>query len=147
MRKTLNLILVGTVLAAAPVIAASPANPTEAAVGYFSEMQVERAEPVYAQHCASCHGAQPEQGSAAAPPLAGLPFMFYWEGKSVLELFEYTQETMPQTRPGSLTQEQYIDLVAYILSANDLPSGDQELSFDPDRLAELLIVSAEPEGN
>lgn len=72
--------------------------------------------------------------------------MFFWEGKSVLELVEYTQETMPQTRPGSLTADQYLDLVALILAANEMPGGDAELSNDPEVLGGLLIVQDSENG-
>lgn len=140
-----RLTVAGLGLATAWVLAAGPAA-ADGPVSYHNEEQLERAQAIYAQHCSSCHGSQPEQGSAAAPPLAGLPFMFFWEGKSVLELVEYTQETMPQTRPGSLTADQYLDLVALILAANEMPGGDAELSNDPEVLGGLLIVQDSENG-
>jgi len=35
---------------------------------------------------------------------------------------------MPRDNPGSATQSQYIDIVAYILSLNNLPAGTEELT-------------------
>ena len=34
---------------------------------------------------------------------------------------------MPRDAPGSLSARAYADLIAYILQANKLPSGNQEL--------------------
>jgi hypothetical protein len=49
----------------------------------------------------------------------------------VWDLFEYTRENMPQDDPGSLDDETYADIVAYVLSENDFPEGGDELG--PDR--------------
>jgi len=42
---------------------------------------------------------------------------------------------MPQDRPGSLTPQQYIDVLAYILQLNGIQPGSQELVPDMALLA------------
>jgi hypothetical protein len=37
---------------------------------------------------------------------------------------------MPPDRPGSLTDQSYADLAAFLLDANDYPKGDKELPSD-----------------
>ena len=38
--------------------------------------------------------------------------------------------TMPPSQPGSLSEEQYADVTAYILSLNGMQPGDTPLSMD-----------------
>ena len=77
----------------------------------------------YAQYCAACHGANLE-GGEAGPALRGRAFTTKWAGKPVAELYDFTRRTMPVTQPGGLTRSQYSDLVALVLTRNDLPTGD-----------------------
>lgn len=121
---------------AAPPSEHTDSTATSAAV--YTEAQAERGLAAYTASCADCHGAS-LQGSASAPPLVGLPFMFYWGGRSIGDLYEYTATEMPLTRPGSLTEQQFIDIVALILQANDAPAGEIELPLDSDILQSLLI--------
>ena len=41
---------------------------------------------------------------------------------------------MPQQKPHSLSDQMYVDIVAYLLDANGLPPGKTELSPDPEVL-------------
>ena len=41
-----------------------------------------------------------------------------WQGKSGKDLFDKTRTTMPTNAPGSLSQQAYLDLVAYVLQVN-----------------------------
>jgi hypothetical protein len=34
---------------------------------------------------------------------------------------------MPQTNPGSLSAQEYLDIMTYVLQANDFPAGPEEL--------------------
>jgi hypothetical protein len=47
--------------------------------------------------------------------------------------------TMPQSNPGSLKRREYLDLVAYILSLNDMPAGGEELPATPEALKKIVI--------
>jgi S-disulfanyl-L-cysteine oxidoreductase SoxD len=44
---------------------------------------------------------------------------------------------MPQDRPGSLSAEEYADVVAYILRLNGRPAGERELPADAALLARM----------
>ena len=47
--------------------------------------------------------------------------------------------TMPQGAPASLSPRAYVDIVAYLLEANDFPAGDMELPTDQDVLESIII--------
>jgi len=110
--------------------------------GVFTQEQVERAQVIYDQQCASCHGAD-LGGSASAPQLSGIGFAFYWNDRSVHELFDYTKATMPLTRPGGLGDQEYVDLVALILHANGAPTGENELPADEEVLKGITFETEE----
>ena len=46
---------------------------------------------------------------------------------------------MPQDNPGSLTDEEYVDVIAYMLSVGGMPAGEADLRPDPEDLARVVI--------
>jgi hypothetical protein len=62
-----------------------------------------------------------------APPLAGEAFRTLWAGRSVRTLYD-SAKTMPPANPGSLSDETYASLVAYVLQMNDYAAGDTPLT-------------------
>ena len=59
-----------------------------------------------------------------AAPLAGSEFMDAWGRRSTRELLSFMQLTMPPTRPGALSQEEYVNIAAFILQSNGAPAGN-----------------------
>ncbi len=93
--------------------AAAPAPPPS-----FTALQAEHGQHVYAQHCAACHGA--ELAGGAAPALAGPAFRAHWAWptQSLADLLTYTRKNMPLTAPGSLPNDDYVAILAFLLSRN-----------------------------
>ena len=46
---------------------------------------------------------------------------------------------MPEDNPGSLTDEEYVDVIAYMLSVGGMPAGEADLRPDLGRLARVVI--------
>ena len=107
--------------------------------GLFSEAQVERGAEAYNARCASCHAAD-LRGNSNSPGLLGMSFMFLWEGRSVGDLYTQMSSNMPSDQPGSLPTQTYLDILAYILHANQFPVGAEELVADADWLDSVLII-------
>lgn len=107
--------------------------------GLFSETQAERGAAAYNARCASCHAAD-LRGNSNSPGLLGMSFMFLWEGRSVGELYTKMRSDMPSDQPGSLPAQTYMDIVAYILRANQFPAGAEELVAEADWLDSVLIT-------
>jgi mono/diheme cytochrome c family protein len=112
--------------------------------GVFTEAQANRGQAVYPGSCGACHGrrlngAPDDPDMRSTPPLARAPFLRSWEGRSLATLFEYTRATMPEDNPGSLTDEEYVDVIAYMLSVSGMPAGDDELRPEPRSLSRALI--------
>ena len=108
--------------------------------GIYTTAQAERGRADYMQACASCH-AEDLRGRTDAPSLIEESFAFLWADMSVGELLERTRTLMPSDRPNSLSGRSYRDIVAFILQANELPPGPQELDADLDALRRILITA------
>lgn len=78
---------------------------------------------VYVAHCAQCHG---DRGQGfIGPMLIGAEALLRYD--TAARLYEFTSTTMPQTNPGGLTAEQYLEVVAYLLVENDFIEADATL--------------------
>lgn len=109
--------------------------------GWYTAEQAQRGQRVYEANCAVCHHAS-LLGEQYAPALKGPSFLRRWAGQSVGDLYTFVHDRMPLGMPGSLTDQQYIDVVAYILSHNELPPGGEELPPSVDQLSGLEIPAA-----
>jgi len=111
--------------------------------GAYTKEQAERGKPLYQQNCAACHG-ETMDGIEMAPALAGGDFIDKWAGQTVGDLFERVRATMPRDRPGRLSRDINADIMAWILSYNQFPAGDTELSRDTQALKQIRIDAAKP---
>lgn len=109
------------------------------AVGAYTDAQAKRGSTLYAEQCASCHGADMSGVADLFPALAGDLFIKTWQGKSVGELFEKIGTTMPALDPGSLMPQQSADIVAYMLSVSKYPAGTTELASNVEALKQVTI--------
>jgi mono/diheme cytochrome c family protein len=114
---------------------AAPATATangagETAPVSFTADQVTRGSDIYADRCVQCHGDQLDNGEFGGAPLNGKYFKQHWGGGTAGGLVAFMKAKMPPDRPGSLTDQSYADLTAFLLDANDYPKGDKELPSD-----------------
>jgi plastocyanin/mono/diheme cytochrome c family protein len=101
--------------------------------------QAQRGKDEYDKNCGSCHG-QDLNGRDPAPALIGETFTLHWMGRSVDDLFARIHSTMPQNKPDSLSRQAYLDIVAFMLRANDIPTRKDELKDDAATLKSLKIA-------
>jgi mono/diheme cytochrome c family protein len=84
------------------------------AAGYYTADQAARGEKVFTTHCMVCH---------ARADLSNPDFQLKWNGRTVYDLFERLQSTMPESDPGGLATAEYADVVAYLMKLNGMPAG------------------------
>lgn len=123
--------------AAAQGQAAEPAS-VGVSTGIFSEEQAEIGSMVFARRCAGCHGGQ--LGGGMGPRLA--PLAAFWQGRSLAELFSFVRGNMPFDAPGSLSSEEYAQVIAFVLHSNGYPAGAEEMPADAAELQ--MFVFDEP---
>lgn len=91
----------------------------------YTSAQAHKGLDPYEAKCAMCHGANMEGESG--PTLLGPTFTSHYE--TLGDLMQFIVQNMPMDNPGSLSHEQYADILAYILLKNGWPSGSRDLSF------------------
>jgi len=89
--------------------------------------QSNRGKSVYDDNCASCHGANLDDGEFG-PPLRGSAFKARWSSQSGDAPYSYIAAKMPPSAPAGLSDRAYSDVEAYILLANGVPAGSSELA-------------------
>lgn len=112
--------------------------------GVYTSEQAKRGQARYNAQCASCHGDMLE-GGESAPPLVGGAFLSNWNGLTLGDLFDRTRSTMPQSKPGSLSREANAEILAYVLSANQFPTGKTDMPQASEVLKEIRIDAAKGE--
>ena len=106
----------------------------------YSKEQATRGGEQYVKVCQQCH--TPEKvppGKKPGPPLTGPKFMDAWVDRPLGELFGTIFNTMPSDGSMTLTVDQALDAVAYILQLNGYPDGPAPLKND-DVMKNALIV-------
>ena len=106
--------------------------------GVYTAEQATRGEATYKETCAACHGDNLE-GSGPMPPLAGADFLMNWQGKSLGDLYEKTQTTMPATAPGTLMPAQVADILAFLLKSSKYPAGSTALEGKVEALLPISL--------
>ncbi len=104
----------------------------------YSEKQAKLGAALYEEKCVKCHTGGSE---GMGPPMKGDPFLQQWEGKSARLLYRRILSTMPASDPGSLTDTETIDLVAYLLQMNGYAGGGADVE-SPNALNEVVLTRA-----
>ena len=117
--------------------------PTSSSSPSYGKDQADRGKAIYSQYCSKCHldnlkGNCPAEDLSTtsyicaapgnAPALIGGSFMqrFY----SVGDVYSRVKWTMPADKPNSLSVEDNLSLVAYLLQANNIPAGKEDLKSE-----------------
>ena len=103
---------------------------TSVKAGVYTAAQAERGQAVYRSKCASCH----------APNRFTDEFFYQsFAGKPLWDMFEVISDSMPEDNPASLKNEEYADVIAYLLQLNKFPTGASDLPTDKDALSAILM--------
>ncbi len=96
----------------------------------YSGDQASAGKQVYDSTCAHCH---------PSGQFDGATFSNAWKNRRLYDLYSLISNTMPEDRPGSLTDSQYVNVIAYLLQRNQVPSGAAKLSTDTLGMKKLRI--------
>lgn len=110
------------------------------AFAYTAE-QAEKGKQIFSKQCAECHGAGGEGGvvpdeykdyaGMKVPPVVGkgmLPHM-----KTAGNAYAFIKSHMPLQKPGSLSEEEALNIVAFDLMANGVKSDGKPLTAESAR--------------
>lgn len=108
----------------------TPQTTRSTASGVYTDEQATRGRDTYQMQCKSCHTPASHTGPT---------FASWWDRKPLSDLFQFVTTRMPKNEPGSLQPDEYVDLIAYLLKLNDLPSGSEPLPADSVALKKIRI--------
>lgn len=116
------------------VVAVAPASGSTEAAG---DDQVAAGRGAYQAQCAACHGTSLE-GHDPAPSLTGSALAQRWIGQDTRAFYDRIRTTMPLTSPGSLSDDTYAAIVAFIRANN----GDPKTHLDIKSMKGLPVVAS-----
>lgn len=96
--------------------------------GIYTAAQAKRGQSEFQINCTTCHNITDFQGSY---------FQSRWGGGTVGDIHDFMTSNMPMDAPGSLSDEQYVDILAFFISQNGYPAGKTELPSSPETLAKI----------
>ena len=111
--------------------------------GIYNDAQSTRGAKIYKDSCARCHG-ETLQGDGTAGALSGPGFLSDFDGVTLADIVDRTRKTMPDDDPGTMSRQQIVDALTYVLSANKFPKGDRELPTQADVLSQITFVAVRP---
>lgn len=110
-----------------PALAPTPVPTSVPPAISFTTAQAGAGKTVYGQSCAACHGATLQGGNG--PALAGSGAQLLGRLHTAGSFFTSMSTRMPLTAPGSLSHEQYVDIMAFILEHNGYHASGTALTF------------------
>lgn len=125
MKAVAALALLALLTAAVAALAAE----RTIADGVYTETQAEAGEALYAKHCLTCHDKRYFR-----------PVLKRWNGQPLSMLYLVMSTSMPESNPASLREQEYVDILAYILSLSRYPAGDTPLSHEDGALEAIEVA-------
>lgn len=128
----------GSAKTSSPKTKTTPAPQKTTLSGVYTLEDAAAGKELYAGLCGSCHNTANQHN---APE-----FLKKWTGHRLSELFVLMRATMPKNDPGSLADEDYSAVLAYILQMNKMPPGKTYLSTDTLELRKIRFDTARTVG-
>lgn len=94
------------------------AAPAQTPSSTYTQAQAQAGAALYTQNCAMCHG----------DATAGHTLIQPGTSPTIGGIFGIMTASMPLNQPGSLSQQQYEDILAYAMKNNGYPAGKQALN-------------------
>ena len=98
----------------------------------YTPDQASKGAVAYYQNCSMCHGPllDGQSGGYSGPALKGPEFADPSYDFHVSDMFNFVAKLMPSATPGSLTHEQDVQIMAFILQQNGYPPGSHDLVYE-----------------
>ena len=129
MNQTIRFVARGLIAAAfLSVCTIASADPRTVNEGVFTKAQAKTGEALYKDQCLLCHDKKYFR-----------PVLKRWEGQPINVLFTVMSTSMPESNPGYLSEKEYVDILAYILSLSRYAAGDTELDYKDGALNEVMV--------
>jgi cytochrome c5 len=137
-RVALGLVALGALSSASSMRMGAQAPEPRIWQGVFNEAQVARGKEVFTNVCVRCHAT--DLSGVTAPALKGDRFFQTFGSEPIDRLFLKVRDTMPPNYGDTVTDQDKLDAVTYVLQSNGFPTGANELKMASEDLATALIL-------
>ncbi|QIB64105.1 outer membrane protein assembly factor BamB family protein [Kineobactrum salinum] len=97
--------------------------------GLFSTAQITQGAQLFARECVRCHSAEQVSGFAYQR----------WQDKTLGDLFDVVRKTMPPESAGRLQGQDYLDVLAFVLSRQQHEAGAHTIAISQHDWREVVI--------
>ena len=119
-----------TLVASLSLAGFAAAEPSTINNNIYSKAQAKIGAKLYQTNCIACHDKKYFR-----------PVLKAWDGQSLGLFFSVMSASMPEGNPGSLPENDYVDILAYILSLSRYPAGESALDHQNGSLNEIIITA------
>lgn len=97
--------------------------------GIYTKAQADGAKAQYQKICADCHAfTVAAKKKPTDLTLGDEPFFKTWSGRPLVELITVIHLTMPNDGSAVVSEQEALDLAAYVLQQNGFPAGSKPLT-------------------
>lgn len=96
--------------------------------GVYTTEQAETGKAVYQQFCSACH-----------VPAFYKDKLRAWKNQPLSGLYDSVVTSMPGDNPGGLLLQEYTDVLAYIFSTLNYPTGETTLNHEDGSMENIII--------
>ncbi len=111
-----------------PVVIAAEGDGGAGLPALYTAAQASAGAQKFLANCSMCHGK--DLSGIAGPALKGKNFASAKANFHVSDVFRIVSTNMPATQPGSLSHEDYTQIMAFLLQQNGYPAGNAPLTYD-----------------
>jgi len=97
--------------------------------GIYTAAQAESGKEIYQQFCAACH-----------VPAFYKDKLKVWKNQPLSSLYDSVVASMPGDNPGGLLLQEYTDVLAYIFSTLNYPTGETALNHEDGSMENIIIA-------
>ncbi|MDH3733503.1 MAG: cytochrome c [Gemmatimonadota bacterium] len=96
----------------------------------FTVAQADRGRELFVAVCGECHSVGEFRGNT---------FQFTWRRRTAWDFYRTVSSTMPESAPGSLSDEEYVQIIAFVLGMNGYAPGSRDLAATEVELDQFVM--------
>ncbi len=110
------------------IVVAAEGDTDQTLPALYTAAQAQAGHDAFESNCSMCHGK--DLTGIAGPALKGKNFASVKAHFHVSDVFRIVSTNMPATQPGTLSHQEYTEIMAFLLQQNGYPAGNAPLTYE-----------------